>query len=775
VLGVRKKPETLLKKEVDKGARRSTGDGVPAIGPAPGRRGGEKTPHNSKRLTAESRITYFALVATLLATSLVLWKLGGIYSNSLRSGDIWTIIEQGVFIFLVLILIYGGIVYHLARIGYYKRLQKHRPVPRERIEASFLKHPAPPVTILVPSYKEEPRTIEQTLLSAAMQTYPNRRVVLLLDDPPHPNQSDDLEKLEAARTIAASIQAFLDHLAHPFEREMREFETRKERGKLHAGSEARHLADLYQSAATCLQSKAADYFNRDHTDDFFIDQVLLASAQDHSRRAADLRSTAVLSEPQLQLEYERLAALFRVEVTFFERKWLLNLSHEPNKAMNLNSYIDLIGRSFTVAQEPGALLLQEVSPHAPNDLFRVPEAKYVVTVDADSILTSQYVERLVYHMEQPGNERVAVAQTPYTAIPGATGRLERIAGATTDIQYLVHQGSSLFSAAYWVGANAVLRKSALEDIRAEAMERGFTTHKYIQDRTVIEDTESTIDLVERGWEVYNYPDRLAYSATPPDFGSILIQRRRWANGGLIILPKLLWYLRKSMGWRKALEGFIRVHYLISLAGVNLALLTLFVYPFEEDLSIYWLPLTAVPYFYLYARDLSLMGRRFWDVLAVYAFNLMLIPIQLGGVVKSLHQAIIGVKTPFSRTPKVSGRTVAPRFYVMTEFALLAFFLFSALMDVLLGNWLHVMVAAVNVVVFYFVVSRFMGFKASVEDIRAPQRGQRGPRRLLPRVAHQRPYLDHVRRRAAGRRGDPLPPAAHAYLVDRAPSAHNHRQ
>src|SRR5829696_1468203 len=68
----------------------------------------------------------------------------------------------------------------------------------------------------------------------------------------------------------------------------------------------------------------------------------------------------------------------------------------------------------------------------------------------------------------------------------------------------------------------------------------------------------------------------------------------------------------------------------------------------------WLPLTAIPYFYLYARDLSLGGRRFWDVLAVYAFNLMLIPIQLGGVVKSLHQAITGAKTPFSRTPKVLG-------------------------------------------------------------------------------------------------------------------------
>ena len=33
---------------------------------------------------------------------------------------------------------------------------------------------------------------------------------------------------------------------------------------------------------------------------------------------------------------------------------------------------------------------------------------------------------------------------------------------------------------------------------------------------MIEDTESTVDLIDRGWRLYNYPDRLAYSATPPD-------------------------------------------------------------------------------------------------------------------------------------------------------------------------------------------------------------------------------------------------------------------
>ena len=49
-------------------------------------------------------------------------------------------------------------------------------------------------------------------------------------------------------------------------------------------------------------------------------------------------------------------------------------------------------------------------------------------------------------------------------IPGSATRIERIAGATTDLQHIVHQGMTHYDATFWVGANAVLRKRALDDI-----------------------------------------------------------------------------------------------------------------------------------------------------------------------------------------------------------------------------------------------------------------------------------------------------------------------
>ena len=194
-------------------------------------------------------------------------------------------------------------------------------------------------------------------------------------------------------------------------------------------------------------------------------------------------------------------------------------------------------------------------------------------LDADTLISPDYTIRLVDFMCQPGYEAVAVVQSPYSTFPRAPHTLQRIAGAQTDIQYLLHQGLTYYDATYWVGANAVVRTAALRTIMTIAEERGFTVPKFIQDRTLIEDTESTIDLICQGWQLLNYPQRLAFSATPPDFGSLLIQRRRWAKGGLLILPKLLRYVRSTGVTLSVIaELCMRTQYLLSLGPVSITFL-----------------------------------------------------------------------------------------------------------------------------------------------------------------------------------------------------------
>ncbi|NBO17729.1 MAG: glycosyl transferase [Proteobacteria bacterium] len=664
----------------------------------------------------EIRLTQMLLAFTFLAWCMVSAQTGSILWQRIQMGNPGPILEQILFIIIIQGLIYGNFVYQLTRIGYLRRRLKHKPATPEEREALY-DGEAPTLAILVPSYKEELAVVRRTLISAGLQDYPAKRVVLLVDDPVAPNNPWDQRALEATRNLPVQLQALFDKAAMPFIRAQSDFLFRLKQNRMDLSAETIRLAGLYEEAAAWIEAYAQACPQADQGDQMLLDRVLNRAAYAHLDRARQLRaSVGAVPLSRVQREYKRLAALFSVEFTSFERKRYVNLSHESNKAMNLNSYIRLLGRSWQVVNRPDGNYLEEAQPG--EAALKVPAADFLITLDADSLLVPEYALVLVHHMRQPGNERLAVAQTPYNTIPNPANHLEHISGATTDIQYLIHQGFTHYGATYWVGANALLRTPALADIKTISRERGFEMPVYIQDRTVIEDTESSIDLMACGWKLYNYPERLAYSATPPDFGSLLIQRRRWANGGLIILPKLLRYLVRRPSLAKIREGFFRVHYLSSIALVNAGLLILFSHSFEESIEGAWLPLGALPYFILYARDLRYNGYRMRDLVSVYALNLLLVPVNMGGVLKSLHQGIAGHKIPFGRTPKISGRTSIPALYCFAELALPVYCLGACAWDVWHARWAHAAFALFNGALFFYGLFRLIGIKDMLRDMLA---------------------------------------------------------
>src|SRR3954463_9040371 len=121
--------------------------------------------------------------------------------------------------------------------------------------------------------------------------------------------------------------------------------------------------------------------------------------------------------------------------------------------MNLNAYIGLVGGHYRIEQHGDGQRLVACSRRDAE--LAVREAEFLLTLDADSLIHRDYAAKLVRAMTC--DARMAVAQTPYSAFPGTLGALERSAGATTDLQFIAHQGSSAFNAGYWVGANALLR------------------------------------------------------------------------------------------------------------------------------------------------------------------------------------------------------------------------------------------------------------------------------------------------------------------------------
>jgi hypothetical protein len=248
-------------------------------------------------------------------------------------------------------------------------------------------------------------------------------------------------------------------------------------------------------------------------------------------------------------------------------------------------------------------------------------------------------------------------------------------------------------------------------------ERGFEVPKFIRDRTLIEDTESTLDLISKGWTLFNYPQRLAFSATPPDFGSLLIQRRRWANGGLLIMPKLWRYMRSTALTRRvSTEVFMRAQYLLSLGPVSLAFLFVVFVAVGQALWSTWMVVAGLVYYAFYLRDLRLSGYGWADLFRVFALNLLLIPVNLCGLGLSAYQACSGYKAQFGRTPKTADRTPVPSGYMLAEFTILLALLFLSGLDFKNGYHLHGGFLLAHAAALLYAIAAFLGCRDAFQDL-----------------------------------------------------------
>ena len=667
--------------------------------------------------------------------------------------DATQLVETIVFLVSVTMLTFSACMYLLARSAALPRFAAHRRVRRivldEHVEQMTLNAPRPErdsradhrkprLVALLPSRTEDPDLVRLSLWSVALQEFPDLHVVLLIDDDPDPSDPDERESLRRNRMLAAEIMADLEPMRLRVEAAWVRLR-RSTLGSLGRPGTAEATAIVmreYAAAAQWLRARADAAPTHTHVEVFFADQVLrtLATSLDVTATAlheALERDESPLTHARAEQVLHRLVNIFTAEMSFFERKRYASLSHAPNKAMNLNSYLGLLGGRYREQHDGRGLALIPVGAQtavttdgtASTDsetIIDTPDCEFVLTLDADSMLLPEYCLRLVHLLDQPENHRIAVAQTPYSAYRGAPTRLERLSGATTDLQHIVHQGLTAFGATYWVGANAVLRRSALEDIRRETVEDGLRVVRFISDRTVIEDTESSIDIAAHGWTLLNYPERLSYSATPPDFGSLVIQRQRWADGGLLILPRLhdLIVSRRRQGEPlPLLQKLLRANYLGSITWVTLGLLAvLTLNPLGGQLVTAQLLLIATPYFVEMASDLRYLGYRRRDVLGIYGLNLLILPANLAGSIGSVAQALTDRKARFVRTPKVSTRTPAPALYVLAPLLIIGGAAAIAVRAGLAADWGTTAFAGFTALAAAWGVTRLIGLRESVSDL-----------------------------------------------------------
>jgi cellulose synthase/poly-beta-1,6-N-acetylglucosamine synthase-like glycosyltransferase len=647
------------------------------------------------------------------------------------------------------LMMYGNVIYLAATLGFERLSAPSRVMFESRNDGgtAYAEPNTDELLTLIPAYKEEWHVVFKTIMSAALVEYPSRMVALLIDDPPTPVDAADECRLRTLRDLPRYMQNLFAGPAQLFEHAQAAYHQRAE-SKLDFREEARELGRLYDRAAEWLEGQAQEFVRRTvsvtHGDQLFLDRILREPSRSYRRRATELITKTPTSASTAQ-EYARLAGLFRVKFVSFERKRYVNLSHIPNKAMNLNSYIGLFNQHCREVLQPEGLYI-EPAP-APDATLHFPDPEFVIVLDADSLITSDYALRLVQVMRRPGNERLAIAQCPYTAIPAAPGILECTASATTDVQYFNHHGMAYYGGTFWVGAAALIRRAALEEIATEREERGHPVKIFIHDRILIEDAAATIDLLNHGWRIYHDLQRLSFSETPPDFGALVIQRRRWANGGLLILPKLLRYtLRRPFSLQRLRETAIRLPTLVSAAISGVCVPILLFVPFDDDLVTSWMPAAGLPYFLIYGRDLLRAGYRLSDLLRVQALNLLLIPVLIAGTVQSLRQAWSGQPVAFRRTPKTANRTAAPPIFITAPCSMVLYAGSIAVWDAFVGEYWHLAFSISNGLLMMYAIVRFIGMKELGEGlivVLGPQlKAARG------RILGSEPVLAHNHRSGA---------------------------
>ena len=297
------------------------------------------------------------------------------------------------------------------------------------------------------------------------------------------------------------------------------------------------LAQTYDEAVAWLRETADGEEVVDHTDAFLVDEVFVRLADDLAADAQALREAAAdgaeLSVTRVRQLYRRLAWIFRAEVTSLRAQAFASLSHESNKAMNLNSYIGLMGGRYRIGDTAGGRVLLPVQRRRmPTSTSPTPSTCSRSTPTACCCRSTACGWSL--HASSPRTPASLSRRRRTRAYPGAPTRLERIAGATTDIQHIVHQGMTRYGATFWVGANAVLRKTRARRHHAEAThEGGFTDPAVHPGPHLIEDTESTHRPARQGLaRSTTTPSGSATAPRRPTSASLCVQRERWANGGL---------------------------------------------------------------------------------------------------------------------------------------------------------------------------------------------------------------------------------------------------
>jgi cellulose synthase/poly-beta-1,6-N-acetylglucosamine synthase-like glycosyltransferase len=206
--------------------------------------------------------------------------------------------ERVVYNLIFAVFMFGSFTYQVSRLSFFLKLRKRVRIAEENLQQFQARGPsaAPSVEIVVPSYREEPHVIWQTLMSAALTDYPHRRIVLLLDNPPNPGDRAERDTLLASRAQVDLVDGMLAPIALRFASVAAEFgDVAKISANVGVAAEA--AARLHEQASAWLDDIARGWRTerrrrRRHTREFFVRGILRSQPKP---TAGELQSCGALA------------------------------------------------------------------------------------------------------------------------------------------------------------------------------------------------------------------------------------------------------------------------------------------------------------------------------------------------------------------------------------------------------------------------------------------------------------------------------------------------
>ncbi|MDO6477055.1 UDP-forming cellulose synthase catalytic subunit [Alteromonas sp. 1_MG-2023] len=177
-----------------------------------------------------------------------------------------------------------------------------------------------------------------------------------------------------------------------------------------------------------------------------------------------------------------------------------------------------------------------------NDALLETNGELIVVLDADHVPTMDFLDHTVPWLVE--NEKVFLVQTPhFMANPDPVERnyfsaFSRMPSENDMFYGTIQRGLDFWSASFFCGSAAVLRRSHLEMVGG------------LSGESITEDAETAFDLHAMGYESV-YVDRPMVSGLAPEtFDAFVTQRMRWAQGMTQILLLKKPFMEKKLSWHQ---------------------------------------------------------------------------------------------------------------------------------------------------------------------------------------------------------------------------------